>query len=442
MKVAVLNGSPRGRYSTTLHSVLFLQKMFSQDEFTVVETSSAIRSLEKDLSPLLGALEDADLVLFAYPVYTFIVPSQLHRAIELLKESGVDLSGKFCAQITTSKHFYDVTAHRFIEENATDMGMRYIRGLYADMDDLLKESGRRELCAFWEFVRFRCMAEGKPGSGYGVQGMDEVRNPSLESEYRVALVTDCCGDGRLMDMIGNFIAKCPARVDVVNISEFPFKGGCIGCFNCASDGVCIYRDGYSDFLKERVFGASAIVYAFRLKDHSMGSLFKMYDDRQFCNGHRMMTIGTPVGYLVEGHLSQEHNLETIIEARAEVGRNFLCRTVDSDSPEEDLQRLSDELMFALRHRTVLPAGFYGVGGTRIFRDLIWLMRGLMKADHRFYRKHGVYDDLPHRHIGYMLKVKLLGLMFSNRKLRRKMGNRMNEGMVAPYRKVVEGKVGR
>ena len=28
---------------------------------------------------------------------------------------------------------------------------------------------------------------------------------------------------------------------------------------------------------------------------------------------------------------------------------------------------------------------------KIFRDLIWMMRGLMKADHEFYKAHGMYD---------------------------------------------------
>ena len=73
----------------------------------------------------------------AIPVYTFIAPYQLHRLIELIKADGVDLTGKFASQITTSKHFYDVTAHRYVEENCFDLGMRVVRGLSADMEDLL-----------------------------------------------------------------------------------------------------------------------------------------------------------------------------------------------------------------------------------------------------------------------------------------------------------------
>lgn len=85
-----------------------------------------------------------ELVLFCYPVYTFIAPYQLHRLIELIKADGIDLSGKAVSQITTSKHFYDVTAHRYTEENCFDLGMRVIRGLSADMEDLLCEQGRKQ----------------------------------------------------------------------------------------------------------------------------------------------------------------------------------------------------------------------------------------------------------------------------------------------------------
>lgn len=94
------------------------------------------------------ALEQADLILFSYPVYTFIAPYQLHRLIELIKQDGVDLRGKFASQITTSKHFYDVTAHKYVEENCFDLGMKVVRGLSADMEDILCEKGQREAACF------------------------------------------------------------------------------------------------------------------------------------------------------------------------------------------------------------------------------------------------------------------------------------------------------
>ena len=152
MKITVLNGSPKGDYSITLQTVRFIEKHNSQHSFTYLNVGQSIKAYEKDFSKAEVALKDADMILFSYPVYTFIVPSQLHRFIELMKESGIDMSGKFVSQISTSKHFYDVTAHCFIEENAQDMGMKYVKGLSADMDDLTLEKGRNEALAFFDYL--------------------------------------------------------------------------------------------------------------------------------------------------------------------------------------------------------------------------------------------------------------------------------------------------
>lgn len=139
MNVLVLNGSPKGKYSITLQTSLYLEKKFPEHKFNYLNVGQQIRAFERDFSPAVEAINNADLIIFSYPVYTFIAPSQLHRFIELMKASGLNVSGKFVTQISTSKHFYDVTAHKYIEENCQDLGMKYIKGLSADMDDLLTE---------------------------------------------------------------------------------------------------------------------------------------------------------------------------------------------------------------------------------------------------------------------------------------------------------------
>ena len=144
MNILVLNGSPKSDYSITLQTVNYLQKLHPEHTFNILHVGQRIRAFEKDFSAATEALNPADLILFSYPVYTFIVPSQLHRFIELMKEHHVNVTEKFATQITTSKHFYDVTAHRFIQDNCQDMGMKYVRGLSADMEDLLTKKGQEE----------------------------------------------------------------------------------------------------------------------------------------------------------------------------------------------------------------------------------------------------------------------------------------------------------
>ena len=91
---------------------------------------------------------------------------------------------------------------------------------------------------------------------------------------------------------------------------------------------------------------------------------------------------------------------------------------------------------ALGKKYVPPQNFYGVGGMKIFRDLIWLMQGMMKADHKFYKKHKQYD-FPQKQMGRVIAMYLVGSMMASPKVKSKMGNAMNEGMLMPYNKVMK-----
>ena len=152
MNILILNGSPTGDGSITLQTMLYIQKLFPGHEYHVINVSQKIKRIEKDFAPSREALEAAELIVFCYPVYTFLVPAQLHRFIELMKAEDLDLSGKYATQVSTSKHFYDTTAHEFIRENCADLGLRYIPGLSADMEDLLRKKGQREAEAFFRHV--------------------------------------------------------------------------------------------------------------------------------------------------------------------------------------------------------------------------------------------------------------------------------------------------
>ena len=442
MNILVINGSPKGDNSITLQTSLYLQQRFPEHSFSFFSAGSRIKALEKDFSPALEAVQQADLLLFSYPVYTFIAPCQLHRFLELLKESGISLSGKFTSQITTSKHFYDVTAHRYVMDNCHDLGMKVVRGLSADMEDLTCEKGQKEAEDFFRHLLWcveNDICEPFPPATLPPQHIPvTVPVPAAdEKSGDVVIVTDCSPeDLHLQAMIDRFRAVFPLKTRVVNLREFPFRGGCLGCFNCAVDGKCIYTDGFDDFLRNDIQTAQAIVYAFSIKDHSMGALFKMYDDRNFCNGHRAVTTGMPCGYLVSGRYSAEQNLRMVIEGRAEVGGNFLSGVAtDEQDPDREIDNLAAVLSRALQEKYTQPQNFYGVGGMKIFRDLIYLMQGMMKADHKFYKAHGCYD-FPQKKKGTVIKMYLVGMLLSNKKLKAKMGNAMNEGMLMPYKKVL------
>ena len=103
---------------------------------------------------------------------------------------------------------------------------------------------------------------------------------------------------------------------------------------------------------------------------------------------------------------------------------------------ESIRDAAARMAWALENKYVPPRNFYGVGGMKIFRDLVWLMRGLMREDHRFYRAHGLYD-FPQKRWPRMLGIGLLGAVMRSKRLRRLVGKKMNDGMLAPYQEVIE-----
>ena len=107
--------------------------------------------------------------------------------------------------------------------------------------------------------------------------------------------------------------------------------------------------------------------------------------------------------------------------------------VDTDAA---IDQLAATLAYALDNRHTQPKNFLGVGGMRIFRDLIWLMQGLMREDHRFFKSHGQYD-FPQKSRGRMMAMYLVGAMMRSKTLQKKVGGKMTEGMLMPYMKALE-----
>lgn len=444
MKVLVINGSPKGKYSCTLQTSLYLEKLFPECEYTVLNCAQQIRKYEKDIKLLIDAINETDLVVFSYPVYTFLCPSQLHKIIHLLKQNNCNFNGKFCTQISTSKHFYDATAHKYIEENALDLGFSFIKGLCADMDDLTTEKGQKEAEDFWKYILHCCennISEQVIDRNYKEIPTFTASTAAVEKseKFDTVIVTDAEDtDTNLLQMMEEFKAVYPYPVRTVNLRDFPFDGGCLGCFKCAVSEKCVYKDGFDEYLRKNVQTADAFVYAFRIKDHSPGPVFKTFNDRQFCNGHRTVTMGKPIGYLISGNYLDEQNVRTVVEARAQVGGNFFCGAAsDDNNPASGIADMAKRLSYAVETGYNQPADFYGVGGMKIFRDLIYVMRGLMKADHKFYKKHGFYDDLPNKQVGRLLAMQLVGGLMAMPAVQDKAGTYMNEGMLMPYKKAME-----
>ena len=449
MNILIVNGSPSGKNSITLYTALYLEKLFPGHSFSYLHAAQTIHALQKDFTPAVEALNKADLILFVYPVYTFIAPSQVHSFVRMMKESiekGIlDVKGKTASQITTSKHFYDITAHNYIRDNCFDMEMNFITGLSADMDDLLKTKGQKQATDWFAHLVW-CIGNGifeHPAFHEDRTLIQQVDVPERTDEPKkdkdIIILVDSSNTNPTLDaMVSRFRAVVPYSTRVIDLGAFPFKGGCLGCFHCAPEGKCIYKDGYEDLLRNQIQKTDCIIEAFNIQDHSMGVRFKLYDDRQFCNGHRTVTMGMPTGYIVTGNLDAEENLRMILEGRSQVGGNYITGIANNQTdPGKEVDNLAKNLAYVLENGFEQSSNFLGIGGMKIFRDLIYLMQGMMREDHRFYKSHGLYDTFPQKQRGTIFKMRLVGMLMNNPKLMAKAGDKMNDVMVGPYRKVVD-----
>ena len=58
MKILVINGSPKGKYSITLQTFKYLEKLYPKHEFSVLDAGQKIKAFEKDFSGAKEAIEN------------------------------------------------------------------------------------------------------------------------------------------------------------------------------------------------------------------------------------------------------------------------------------------------------------------------------------------------------------------------------------------------
>ena len=454
MKIVVIQGSPSGNKGVTAQSVKYLQQRFGDHEFECIEVGRRIKRIERDealAASIFAKMADADAIVWAFPVYLMLVPAQMKRFIELVFERAEPgaLAGKVATALSTSAHHYDHTAHDYLHGISCDLGMSYVRGFSAEIQDLFAEEGRANLEGFAR--DFLSRAAGEPvldAAVPAVEGKVPVYEPALPAQAPAAgpgriVVIDDSGpeDHNLRAMLEVFERSVSASVDRIELAGLRMDGGCLGCMKCSDGAACVYRDEYEAAFEQRVKPADVVLYAGAIRDRYFSARMKTFIDRFFSNGHRPVMAGRAVGFLVSGPLAQLPNLREMIEAHIEVGG---CHRLGVISDEHGSSEALTELLVSLARTTdgwierpwVSPATFRGVGAQKNFRDLIYTYRGVMPADHRFYRDNGLYD-FPTRDWSTRLFQSALLLLRRIPGLNRRMIRWMMGGKMRSYTKLLE-----
>jgi multimeric flavodoxin WrbA len=457
MRIIVLNGSPKGDLSVTMQYIHYIQKRFPEHDLRIINIAHSIKKIEKEDSvfmEVIDAVRSSDGVLWAFPLYYCLVPSQYKRFIELILEKKVEevFKNRYAAVLTTSIHFFDHTAHNYMQAICDDLDMRYVGSYSAEMHDLLKEEHRRRLLLFAE--QFFGAIENRITTpkaysplvhGTFTYHAGPIQKSIQTGGKKILVVTDHEDhQTTLVRMVEQFRDSFHSGVEVVNLNQVDIKGGCLGCLQCGYDNTCVYtgKDEFIEFFDERVKKADILVFAGSIRDRYLSSRWKMFFDRSFYNTHIPSLSGKQMGFLVSGPLSQIPNLRQIMEAYAELQQANLVNILtdecgDAATLNALIQEFAARLVWSANKGYMKPRTFLEVGGRKVFRDEIWSsLRFPFQADDRYYAKHGMYD-FPHGHYKARMTSRLLILLTKIPAMRKEIYlKKLKTEMIKPLQKVV------
>ena len=454
MKIIVLNGSPKGDISVTMQYVAYIRKRLPQHELKIINISQRIDKIEKDESVfqrIMDEIRSSDGVLWAFPLYLLLVPSQYKRFIELIWERGaLDVfKNRPAAVLTTSIHFFDHTAHEYMRAICDDLEMRFVGAFPAHMRDLMEEEGREKLSlfasTFFEAIEKKAPATKiyKPMINGNLDYVPSHSQDKIDTKgKKVVIVTDSeDSQTNLGRMLERFKDSFSSPVEVINISEMNIKGHCLGCLHCGFDYLCRYegKDDFNEIYRAKVQTADILVYAGTIVDRYLSSRWHMFFCRSFFYNHTPSLIGKQVGFIISGPLSQTSTLRQVMEGWIQIQQSHLVDFISDeyeDSNELDLllTDLAGRLISFSEKGYIRPRDFLGVAGMKIFRDEIYGgLRGVFQADHKYYKKHGLYD-FPQKNYKKRFMADIMTVFSKIPPIRKEFPRRIKKGMIKPYQK--------
>lgn len=458
MRICVLNGSPKGELSVTLQSILFVQKHFPAQEMNIIHIGREIKSIEKDsakLSEVISHLSSSDMIIMATPVYTFNIPSQFKRFIEIVFESGNSraFAGKYAACITTSINFFDHAAHSYLRAVCEDLGMNFAGSYSADSYDLLEDGQRSKLLSFAGHI-FETAANKRPCSkaflplyksdfSYKSSGNLESK---ISTDKRVVILMDSKKQGSNLPAMVEKIAAQFEKAEVLDLSDVNVSGGCLGCIQCGFDHKCVYgdKDDFIAFYENKVKPADILIFAGDIKDRFLSSIWKQFFDRGFYNTHTPTMIGKQLGFLISGPLGQIGPMREVLEAFAEwQGANLV--DIITDEPADNsvidalIREMAEKSVRMSADLYVRPSTFLGKAGMKVFRDDVFgRHRFVFQADHMYFDNHGIYD-FPQDDKRAMETNATMFELTKDPQMRGAIRKMLKTEMVKPHQKIVETK---
>ncbi len=454
MEITVLNGSPKGNISVTMQYVQFIQKKFPEHELKIINISQKIKKIEKNetaFNEIIEQIRSSDGIIWAFPVYTFLVPSQYKRFIELIWERRVEdaFQGKYTAAFSTSARVFDHTAHHYINAICDDLEMKYVDFYSAESNDLLKEAERDRLLLFAElFFEAIQQAISTFKNYHPLEHRSFEYVPGKISKKvdlggkKVLIITDSAAkDTNLGRMILQVKETFSGEAEAINLYDLDIKGGCQGCIHCWYDNQCIYQDKYMEFFNQKVKTVDIVIIAGTINDRFLSAKHREFMDRIFFNHHKQPMKGQQLGSLISGPIGQLPYMPEFFQGQSEYtsanGAGMVTDEYgDSAHIDAQIQALAERLVSLAQKGYIRPPTFLGVGAMKITRDLTYgTTRFVFQDDYRYLKENGLYDFPQKDYKARAFNMMMVGLTkFPG--FRKEMNKRLKKEMITKHEKIV------
>lgn len=453
MKILVINGSPRGENSLTLQYSRYIEKLSPEVEYEYLHVGSSIGKLERDeelLRQTVAGVASADCIIWLFGVYFEMVPYQLKRFVELIFEHRLEglFAGKYAASLSTSIRWLDYCAHNYLQAISDDLEMKFAGYYSAHSNDLLVPAEQDRLRGFADSIydiverkspymkRYKRL---EPNSF--VYSPAECEPLFSNSNYDILIINDKKSEtANLRAMLDSFKKQFNGWVDELDISALDIKGGCISCYRCTYDNVCIY-DGKDEHKEafERVKRADIVIFAGGVRDRYFSARWKLFLDRTFADGHIPVFRDKQLAMFVSGPTGDLSTLRAPFEDVFDWHRGNLVAYIsdehhDSALIDKQIADLATKLVRYADNNYIKSPTFVYAGLSRLVRDeLIANMGIIMKADLRHYKKNGM---LASEKMSFANKI--VGTLFHLKGFRKKLiqSNLLLKNQLSPLQRVV------
>ena len=186
---------------------------------------------------------------------------------------------KYTASFSTSIHFFDYTAHNYIQGICEDLGMHFVRSFSAEMQDLMDAQERQNLKDFMENVIYAFQNKVQTSRVFPKLKQTELKYKSDDiieviadsDNIKLVILTDTASmSDNLQNMVKRFQANFSKDPEIIDLTRIKIAGGCLGCVKCGMDNECVYdgKDDVRSVYEDKLKKADIIVFAQKLTRYS------------------------------------------------------------------------------------------------------------------------------------------------------------------------------